>query len=100
MSGPMWENARDGSYGAQQSPIPAFGVLLVSSREAGRTFAEPLRTYMRALGYVDGRNIAFDVRYADGKVDRLPGLAAELAAQHPAVIATFGDATVLAAKRA
>ena len=55
---------------------------------------------MQALGYVEGRNIAFDVRYADGKVDRLPALAAELVAQRPAVIATFGDATGLAVKAA
>ena len=85
---------------AQQSAIPIFGVLLVFSPEAGRTFTEPLRAYMRALGYVEGRNINFDVRYADGKVDRLPALAAELVAQRPAVIATFGDATGLAAKAA
>jgi putative tryptophan/tyrosine transport system substrate-binding protein len=51
---------------------------------------------MQALGYVEGRNIGFDVRYADGKVDRLPTLAAELVARQPAVIATFGDATGLA----
>jgi ABC-type uncharacterized transport system substrate-binding protein len=85
---------------AQQPRIPVFGILLVFSREPGRTFTEPLRAYMRALGYVEGRNIAFDVRYADGKVDRLPTLAAELVAQRPAVIATFGDATALAAKGA
>src|SRR5215472_18211357 len=85
---------------AQQPARPVFGILLVFSREAGRTFTEPLRAYMQALGYVEGRNIAFDVRYADGKADRLPALAAELVAQRPAVIATFGDATGLAVKAA
>jgi len=80
--------------------MPVFGILLVFSRESGRTFTEPLRAYMQALGYIEGRNIAFDVRYADGKVDRLPALAAELVAQRPAVIATFGDATGLAVKAA
>ena len=85
---------------AQQPAMPVFGVLLVFSREAGRTFTEPLRAYMQALGYVEGRNITFDIRYADGKVDRLPALAAELVAQRPAVIATFGDATGLAIKAA
>ena len=68
--------------------------------ESGRAFTEPLRAYMQALGYYEGRNIAFDVRYADGKVDRLPTLATELVARRPAVIATFGDATGLAAKAA
>jgi putative ABC transport system substrate-binding protein len=85
---------------AQQPAMPVFGILLVFSRESGRTFTEPLRAYMHALGYVEGRNIAFEVRYADGKVDRLPTLAAELVAQRPAVIATFGDATGLAVKAA
>jgi len=85
---------------AQQSTRPVFGILLVFSQEAGRTFTEPLRAYMQALGYVENRNIAFDVRYADGKADRLPVLAAELVAQRPAVIATFGDATGLAVKAA
>jgi putative ABC transport system substrate-binding protein len=83
-----------------QQALPVFGILLVFSRDAGRTFTEPLRAYMQALGYVEGRNLAFDVRYADGKVERLPTLAAELVAQGPAVIATFGDATGLAAKAA
>ena len=86
--------------GAQQPARPVFGILLVFSQEAGRAFTEPLRAYMQALGYVEGRNIAFDVRYAEGKVDRLPALAAELVAQRPAVIATFGDATGLAVKAA
>jgi len=84
----------------QPPPLPIFGILLVFSRESGRTFTEPLRAYMQALGYVEGRNIAFDVRYADGKVERLPALAAELVAQRPALIATFGDATGLAVKAA
>ncbi len=85
---------------AQQPAMPVFGILLVFSRESGRTFTEPLRAYMKALGYVEGRNIVFDVRYADGKVDRLPTLASELVGQQAAVIATFGDATGLAVKAA
>jgi putative ABC transport system substrate-binding protein len=85
---------------AQQQAMPVFGILLVFSRESGRTFTEPLRAYMQALGYAEGRNIVFDDRYADGKVDRLPTLAAELVAQRVAVIATFGDATGFAVKAA
>src|SRR5215510_10469213 len=85
---------------AQQVAMPVFGVLLVFSRDSGRTFTEPLRAYMQALGYIEGRNIAFDFRYADGNPERLPALAAELVAQRQAVIATFGDATGLAVKGA
>jgi putative tryptophan/tyrosine transport system substrate-binding protein len=85
---------------AQQPALPVLGILLVFSREAGRTFTDPIRAYLQALGYVEGRNIAFDFRFAEGKVDRLPALAAELVAQRPTVIATFGDATGLAAQAA
>src|SRR6266568_7138596 len=84
----------------QQPAVPVLGILLVFSRDAGKTFTDPIRAYMQALGYVEGRNIAFDFRFADGKVERLPTLAAELVAQRPAVIATFGDATGLAAQPA
>jgi putative ABC transport system substrate-binding protein len=45
-----------------------------------------LRQGLRELGYVDGRNIAFEFRYADGDLARLPALAAELVALQPAVI--------------
>jgi putative ABC transport system substrate-binding protein len=84
----------------QPPVIPVFGIPLVFSRDAGKTFTDPIRAYMQALGYVEGRNIAFDFRFADGKVERLPSLAAELVAQRPTVIATFGDATGLAAQAA
>jgi hypothetical protein len=46
------------SVSAQQAAMLVFGILLVFSRESGRTFTEPLRAYMQALGYVEGRNIA------------------------------------------
>jgi putative ABC transport system substrate-binding protein len=85
---------------AQQHTLPVLGILLVFSKDAGQTFTEPLRAYMQALGYVEGRNIAFDVRYANGKADHLPALAADLVAQRPTVISTFGDATGLAIKAA
>jgi putative ABC transport system substrate-binding protein len=85
---------------AQQSAMPVFGVLLAFSRGAGRTFTDPLSAYMRALGYIEGRNIAYDFRFADGQADRLPAIAAELVAARPSVIATFGDAAGHAAQAA
>lgn len=85
---------------AQQPAIPVIGVLLVFSRDAGKTFTVPIRAYLQALGYVDGQNVRLDFRFADGRVDRLPTLAAELVAQRPAVIVTFGDAAGHAAQEA
>ena len=85
---------------AQQLARPLFGILLGTSQEGGKTFTEPIRAYLQALGYAEGKNIAFDFRFADGKVDRLPALATELVMQRPAVIATFGDASAHAAQAA
>src|SRR4051794_25089652 len=49
---------------------------------AGRTVdaapPRPLRDGLRDLGYIEGQNVAYEARFAEGKVDRLPGLAAEL----------------------
>src|SRR5215211_3356465 len=86
--------------GAQPTGKPIVGILLVFSSESGRTFTDPIRAYLEALGFVDGRNIELDFRHADGEVGRLPMIAAELVARRPAVIATFGDATGLAAQAA
>jgi putative tryptophan/tyrosine transport system substrate-binding protein len=44
---------------------------------------EALRQGLRELGYVEGRNIAFEFRYADGELARLPALAAELVVLQP-----------------
>jgi ABC-type uncharacterized transport system substrate-binding protein len=62
---------------------------------------EELRLAFRDLGYVDGQNITFEPRYAEGRYDRLPELAAGLVAVKVDVILAAGDsAAVLAAKHA
>jgi len=62
---------------AQQSKVPKLGWLAV--RPASAAFAiESFQREFRKLGYIDGRNITFDYRYAEGNLDRLPALAAEL----------------------
>jgi len=60
--------------------------------------AEPLAPRLKAFqeglaehGYIGGTNVAIEVRYADGKMDRLPRLAAELVERHVSVIMTSGD---------
>jgi putative ABC transport system substrate-binding protein len=67
-------------------------------RSQGLTDA--FRQGLRALGYTEGRNIVIEYRYAEGKLDRLPKLAAELVALAPAVIVTQGTPGTLAARQA
>ena len=59
-----------------------------------------MRAGLRDLGYVEGKNIALEFRWADGNVNRLPKLAAELVGLNVAVIVTHGTPGALAAKRA
>src|SRR5262245_54263942 len=55
---------------------------------------------LRALGYVEGQNMKVEFRWAEGKYDRLPGLAAELVRMKVDVIVTYGTPASQAAKRA
>ena len=63
-------------------------------------FVEAFRHALRELGYVEGRNIAIEYRWAEGRGERLPGLAADLVRLKVDVILTSGTASVLAAKQA
>src|SRR6266850_975137 len=60
----------------------------------------PLREGLRELGYVEGRNVTYEARFAEGKVDRLPGLAAELVRIKVDVIVAQGGPAAVAAKQA
>ena len=59
-----------------------------------------LRTGLRDLGYVEGKNLTFDFRWAEGKHDRLPELAAELVRLKVDVIIAQGTPGASAAKQA
>jgi putative ABC transport system substrate-binding protein len=61
---------------------------------------EAFRGGLRALGYVEGQNLVIEFRWAQGKNDRLPALAAELVRLKPDVLVTHGPPGALAAKRA
>jgi putative ABC transport system substrate-binding protein len=84
----------------QTAKLPRIGFLgaTAASFIPGRT--EALRAGLRELGYVEGKNIAFEYRWADGKLDRLPGLAAELVNLKVDVIVTGGPAATVPARAA
>jgi putative tryptophan/tyrosine transport system substrate-binding protein len=63
-------------------------------------YIEGFRLGLRDLGYVEGQTVVIEERYADGKADRLPGLAAELIRLKVNAIVTSGSAAGLAAKSA
>jgi putative ABC transport system substrate-binding protein len=86
-------------YAQPAAKMPRVGFLgMDSAMQAGRV-AE-LRAGLQALGYVEGKNIAIEYRWAEGRFDRLPELAAELAAQKVDVIVTAGPPAVHAAQHA
>ena len=65
-----------------------------------RTWVEPLRQGLRELGYVEGQNFTFEFRWSEGKLERLPGLLAELIALVPNVLVTIGPRVAVLAKDA
>jgi putative ABC transport system substrate-binding protein len=85
--------------GAQQAP-PLIGFLSPISPAAALRNVEAFRQGLRDLGYVEGRNIAIEFRFADGVIERLPGMAAELVRLNPKVILAGSIPGVLAASRA
>jgi ABC-type uncharacterized transport system substrate-binding protein len=85
---------------AQQPGMPVVGVLLAG---APKTLQAPLAGFRRGLaesGYVEGQNVAIEYRFAEGRVDRLPALAADLVRQQVVVLVASSPDGALAAKRA
>ena len=77
------------------------GILETSSPDPARLrLWEVFRQRLRELGYVEGRNIEFETRWAHGKPDRLPVLAAELVQLKVDAMITAGTPAAFAAQRA
>jgi putative ABC transport system substrate-binding protein len=84
----------------QPTKIPRIGFLSASSPEALSSRIEAFRQGLRELGYVEGKNIVIEWRSAEGKLDRLPALAAELVRLKVEIIVTAGPSLTHAAKEA
>jgi putative ABC transport system substrate-binding protein len=84
----------------QAKKIPRVAFLGPGSDTNNAARTEAFRQSLRELGYVEGRNIVMEWRYAEGKLDRLPVLAAELVRLNVDVIVTGGSASTRAAKDA
>jgi putative ABC transport system substrate-binding protein len=84
---------------AQQPAMPVVGFLTSLGRNDRPNLAEAFRQGLSEAGFVEGRNVAIDYRFAENQYDRLPALAADLVARQVAVIAaTGGGASISAAK--
>jgi len=84
----------------QAAKIARIGFLSPGSASDPRMRLEAFRQGLRDLGYVEGQNIAIESRWAEGKYDRLPGLAADLVRLKVDVIVTYAPPAIQAAKQA
>jgi ABC-type uncharacterized transport system substrate-binding protein len=84
----------------QQKKIPRIGFLGNSTAALEENLVEPFRQGLHDLGYVEGKNILIEYRWAEGNYDRFPALIGELVAQKVDIIVTAGTPASLAVKKA
>jgi len=83
----------------QAKEIPRIGLLISGGRTATAPLADAFRQGLRELGYVEAKTIALEVRWGEGKQNRIAGLASELLQLNVKIIITGGGSALLAAKK-
>src|SRR6266545_5000196 len=84
----------------QPAKVWKIGVLVSTSRAQNASREDNLWQGLRQLGYVEGKNVTLEYRYADGQLDRLPQLASDLVGLRVDVIVVSGTRAAVAAKQA
>jgi putative ABC transport system substrate-binding protein len=85
---------------AQQRAVPVIGYLLAGRPGLRNDNVAAFRAGLAETGYVEGRNVALEFRWLEGRIDRAPALAAELVRRQVAMIMAGGTAAAHAAKSA
>src|SRR5258705_9021762 len=85
---------------AQQAGMPVIGFLNSTSLDGYRPMLHAFRQGLQESGFIEGRNVAIEYRWAEGRNDRLPAMAAELVRRRVTAIVAMDTASVLAARAA
>ena len=76
------------------------GILATEDQLSAQTVVAAFKQGLQELGYVEGKNLTLQLRFADGKLERVPGLATELVSLKVDIIVSFGTVTTIALQKA